>query len=172
MILWEIVAYLADDSRRVIAFKALRDRVDLTPPENPRRPPRSCSAKSPECGGSIAAEDRAARVCAPAARIVMEDFDGDLSASSWSSTSSATATTQEGKEAPDAVPDDPANPARKRSSCSPEPSVFWRSNRMACVSSTQLRNRRRPQKLTPATYESIPRSYRRTALPDPDTTPC
>ena len=78
MILWEIVAYLADDSRRAIAFKALRDRVGLTPPEILAAPAKLLGEIT-RMGGSIAAEDRAARLRA-AARIVIEDFDGHLSA--------------------------------------------------------------------------------------------
>ncbi len=78
MILWEIVAYLADDSRRELAFRALRDRVGLTPPEILAAPAKVLGEIT-RMGGSIAAEDRAARL-RTAARIAMEDFDGDLSA--------------------------------------------------------------------------------------------
>jgi endonuclease III len=78
MILWEIVAYLADDSRREIAFRALRDRVGLTPPEILAAPAKVLGEIT-RMGGSIAAEDRARRL-RTAARMVMEDFDGDLSA--------------------------------------------------------------------------------------------
>jgi endonuclease III len=77
MILWEIVAYLADDSRRELAFSALRDRVGLAPPEILAAPTKVLGEIT-RMGGSIAAEDRAARL-RTAARIVREDFDGDLS---------------------------------------------------------------------------------------------
>ncbi len=78
MILWEIVAYLADDSRRELAFNALRDRVGLTPPAILAAPVKVLGEIT-RIGGSIAAEDRAAHL-RTAARIVMEDFDGDLAA--------------------------------------------------------------------------------------------
>jgi endonuclease III len=78
MIIWEIVAYLADDSRRELAFRALHDQVGLTPLEILAAPAKVL-AEITRMGGSIAAEDRAARL-RTAARIVMEDFDGDLSA--------------------------------------------------------------------------------------------
>jgi endonuclease III len=78
MILWEIVAYLADDSRRELAFHALRDRVGLTPPAILAAPAKLLGEIT-RMGGSIAAEDRAARL-RTAARMVIEDFDGDLSA--------------------------------------------------------------------------------------------
>ncbi len=78
MILWEIVAYLADDPHRELAFRALRDRVGLTPPEILAAPAKVL-AEITRMGGSIAAADRAARL-RTAARMVVEDFDGDLSA--------------------------------------------------------------------------------------------
>ncbi len=78
MILWEIVAYLADDSRRELAFRALQHRVGLTPPEILAAPAKVLGEIT-RMGGSIAAEDRAARL-RTAARMVIEDFDGDLSA--------------------------------------------------------------------------------------------
>jgi endonuclease-3 len=78
MILWEIVAYLADDSRRELAFRALRDRVGLTPPGILAAPVKVLEEIT-RMGGSIASEDRARRL-RTAARMVMEDFDGDLSA--------------------------------------------------------------------------------------------
>jgi endonuclease III len=78
MVLWEIVAYLADDSRRELAFLALRERVGLTPPEILAAPAKVLGEIT-RMGGSIAAEDRARRL-RTAARIAMEDFNGDLSA--------------------------------------------------------------------------------------------
>jgi endonuclease III len=78
MILWEIVAYLADDSRRERAFNALRDRVGLTPAAILAAPAKLLGEIT-RMGGSIAAEERAARL-RTAARMAMEDFDGDLSA--------------------------------------------------------------------------------------------
>ena len=99
MIVWEIVAYLADDSRRQLAFSALRDRVGLTPPAILAAPVKLLREIT-RMGGSIAAEDRAARLLRTAARIVMEDFDGNLSAA-FDPTPRA-----KGKEASDAVPDD------------------------------------------------------------------
>ena len=78
MVLWEIVAYLADDSRRESAFRALRDRVGLTPSAILAAPAKVLNEIT-RMGGSIAAEDRAGRL-RTAARMVMEDFGGDLSA--------------------------------------------------------------------------------------------
>lgn len=78
MILWEIVAYLADDSHRQLAFNALRDRVGLTPAAI-LAAPLKLLGEITRMGGSIAAEERAGRLRA-AARMVIEDFDGDLSA--------------------------------------------------------------------------------------------
>ncbi len=72
------MAYLADDSRRELAFNALSDRVGLTPPQILAAPAKVLGEIT-RMGGFIAAEDRAPRL-RTAARIVMEDFDGDLSA--------------------------------------------------------------------------------------------
>ena len=65
MILWEIVAYLADDARRELAFRALHDRVGLTPPRNPHAAPAKVLGEITRMGGSIAAGRPAPRVCAP-----------------------------------------------------------------------------------------------------------
>jgi hypothetical protein len=40
LIVWEIVAYLADDTRRAVAFDALREKVGLNP-EKPRWSPEN-----------------------------------------------------------------------------------------------------------------------------------
>src|SRR5579862_9688230 len=77
MILWEMVAYLADDSRRGVAFDALRDRVGLTP-EQILAAPREALREITRMGGSIAADERASRL-RTAAETVREDFAGDLS---------------------------------------------------------------------------------------------
>jgi endonuclease-3 len=76
MILWEIVAYLADDVRRGIAFEALRNRVGL----NPRQilaAPKKLLCEITRMGGSIAAEERAERL-QTAAQLALDEFSGDL----------------------------------------------------------------------------------------------
>jgi endonuclease-3 len=77
MILWEIVAYLADDARRELAFRALRDRVGLTPRQI-LVAPRQLLGEITRMGGAIAAGERAGRL-ETAAHLVVDDFDGDLS---------------------------------------------------------------------------------------------
>jgi hypothetical protein len=61
MILWEIVAYLADDERRAIAFEALRDRVGLTP-DRILAASMEMLCEITRMGGAIAAEERAERL--------------------------------------------------------------------------------------------------------------
>lgn len=78
MILREIVAYLADDAQREQAFRALRDRVGLTPERIAAAPKKSLAAIT-RMGGSIAFEERAGRL-QTAARMALDDFTGDLSA--------------------------------------------------------------------------------------------
>ena len=77
MILWEIVAYLADDEKRATAFEALRTRVGFAPARI-LAAPLEVLAGITRIGGAIAFEERAERLRA-AAGLVIEDFDGDLS---------------------------------------------------------------------------------------------
>ena len=76
MILWEIVAYLADDVRRGVAFAALKERVGLSP-ERILAAPIERLIEITRLGGSIAVEERAERLQA-AARLVRDEFGGDL----------------------------------------------------------------------------------------------
>jgi len=76
MILWEIVAYLADDALRAAAFGALRTRVGLTPNKILAASNKQLSEIT-RMGGSIAFEDRAERLQA-AAQLTLDEFDGDL----------------------------------------------------------------------------------------------
>jgi hypothetical protein len=64
MILWEMVAYLADDSRRELAFNALRDRVGLTPPAVLAAPAKVLGEIT-RMGGSLPRKS-APRICVPA----------------------------------------------------------------------------------------------------------
>src|SRR5580704_8219012 len=77
MILWEIVAYLADDAQRGRAFEALRRRVGLTP-QQILAAPLKLLGEITRMGGSIAPGERAERLHT-AARLAIEEFDGDLS---------------------------------------------------------------------------------------------
>src|ERR1017187_1083165 len=76
MILWEVVAYLADDSRRGMAFDALRKQVGLTPGKI-LAAPKTLLCDITRMGGSIAAEERAERLQA-AAQLTLDEFGGDL----------------------------------------------------------------------------------------------
>jgi endonuclease III len=76
LILWEIVAYLADDARRAAAFDALRKKVGLTPATILAAPPQLL-VQITRSGGSIAAEERALRL-QTVAELASEDFAGDL----------------------------------------------------------------------------------------------
>jgi len=76
MILWEIVAYLADDARRGVAFDALRKQVGLTP-QKILAAPKNLLCDITRMGGSIAAEERAERL-QMAAQLTMDQFGGDL----------------------------------------------------------------------------------------------
>ena len=76
MILWEMVAYLADDVRRRGAFDALRKQVGLTPKEI-LAAPKKLLCQITRLGGSIAAEERAERL-QTAARLVLDEYAGDL----------------------------------------------------------------------------------------------
>jgi endonuclease III len=76
MVLWEIVAYLADDATRTRAFRALKTTTDC----DPRRildTPLVDLEHITRMGGSIAWADRAERLHT-AARLVLAEFDGDL----------------------------------------------------------------------------------------------
>ena len=76
MILWEMVAYLADDARRGVAFEALRKQVGLTP-EKILAAPKTLLRGIARMGGSIAADERAERLRA-AAQLTLDQFGGDL----------------------------------------------------------------------------------------------
>jgi len=76
MILWVIVAYLADDERRAKAFEALRKRVGTTPAKI-LKAPISKLVEITRLGGAIAAEERAARLRV-AAELAIEKYEGDL----------------------------------------------------------------------------------------------
>lgn len=76
MILWEIVAYLADDARRAAAFDALREKVGLTP-EKILAAPKKRLCEITRMGGSIASEDRAGRL-QTAAELTRDEFGGNL----------------------------------------------------------------------------------------------
>jgi endonuclease-3 len=76
MVLWEIVAYLADDERRGAAFDALRTKVGLTP-EQILGAPKKLLCDVTRMGGSIAVEERAERLQA-AAQLTLDQFGGDL----------------------------------------------------------------------------------------------
>ena len=76
MILWEIVAYLTDDIRRMAAFEALRNRVGLSA-EQILAAPVELLQEITRLGGSIAYESRAHRLH-EASALVIEQFDGDL----------------------------------------------------------------------------------------------
>ncbi len=76
LILWEQVAYLANDDKRHDAFKLLAQRVGLSPAEILQADPDVLNeiAKS---GGAIASERRAARMQESAQRVLSE-WNGDL----------------------------------------------------------------------------------------------
>ena len=76
LVLWEKVAYLADDATRLAAFRALEARVGLTP--------RDILAADPELlreiaalGGKVGIVERAQRM-RDAAELVLGEFDGSL----------------------------------------------------------------------------------------------
>lgn len=76
MILWEIVAYLAGDPQRAIAFAALRDKVGLAPKQILAAPAKLLQEIA-RLGGSIAAQERAERL-RTAAQLTRDEFDHDL----------------------------------------------------------------------------------------------
>ena len=75
MALWEQVAYLADDAKRLLAFDALRSRIG-TEAGAVARAGKPVLTKIAAPGG-IFPELRAARMLRSAV-IVQADFDGDL----------------------------------------------------------------------------------------------
>jgi len=77
MILWEIVAYLADDGTRRAAFQALQAKTGCDP-HRILSTPLPQLEKITRLGGSIAPGERAERLHR-AARLVQDEFNGDLS---------------------------------------------------------------------------------------------
>lgn len=75
-ILWEQVAYLADDEKRRRAFDLLARRVGLAPSEIAKAKPSALEAIAAS-GGSIAADKRAERM-KDSARRVLSEWEGDL----------------------------------------------------------------------------------------------
>lgn len=78
LILFEQVAYLAEDEQRIEAFRLLEKQVGLDPESILRAAPETLAAIAAR-GGSIAAEERAERMRASARRVV-DEWDGDLRA--------------------------------------------------------------------------------------------
>ncbi|HEY6825280.1 MAG TPA: hypothetical protein VI259_00405 [Gemmatimonadaceae bacterium] len=78
LILWEKVAYLADDERRSTAFEALKSRVG-TSPSAVASAKLSVLKEIAALGGAVGIAERAQRM-QDAARLVVGDFDGDLDA--------------------------------------------------------------------------------------------
>ncbi len=76
LILWEQVAYLADDRRRAEAFELLALRVGLSP-QKVLAADEAALQSVTRHGGSIAFAERAARLRA-SAQLVLEKWDGDL----------------------------------------------------------------------------------------------
>jgi endonuclease-3 len=76
LILWEQVAYLADDDDRREAFELLKRRVGLAPERILRSAPEMLTTIAAR-GGTVAAEERAQRMRESARRVV-EDWNGDL----------------------------------------------------------------------------------------------
>jgi endonuclease III len=77
LILWEVVAYLADDKTRAAAFAALRDRVGLAPAAITAAPLSVLTAIC-RLGGPVQPGHRAQRIKLVAA-LATGDFGGDLS---------------------------------------------------------------------------------------------
>lgn len=77
MVLWEIVAYLADDTRRARAFEDLRAKVGFSP-QAILAAPSGVLREVTRAGGAIAFEQRAERL-RTAASLVVDEFGGDLS---------------------------------------------------------------------------------------------
>lgn len=78
LVLWEQVAYLVPDDRRLVAFEGLREATGLAPEAILSTPAARLKAIARK-GGSIAASERAARM-RRSAEIVMRRWDGDLGA--------------------------------------------------------------------------------------------
>jgi endonuclease III len=76
LILWEQVGYLADDERRLHAFRLLEERVGLGPQDLVRAAPETL-VEIAAAGGSIAAEERAERMRSSAVHVI-ERWSGDL----------------------------------------------------------------------------------------------
>ena len=76
-VLWEMVAYLADDDTRNKAFQALKDRVGLAPGALLRAPLPVLTAIC-RIGGSVQPLQRGQRIKEIAA-LVRDEFGGDLS---------------------------------------------------------------------------------------------
>jgi endonuclease III len=76
LIYWEIVAYLADDDTRLVAFTALRQRVGLAPAAICKASPATITAIC-RMGGAVEPERRARRLQQVAA-LALEEFDGNL----------------------------------------------------------------------------------------------
>jgi endonuclease III len=76
LVLWESVAYLADDARRRAAFERLRREVGLTP-EEVLDAPEEVLAEITRAGGAIAYQARARRLEKAADRVVSR-WGGDL----------------------------------------------------------------------------------------------
>jgi endonuclease III len=77
LMLWEYVAYLADDVKRLAAYQLLV-RLVGTEPEKILAAPRDVLLAVTRAGGSIAADVRAKRIQDLAARVA-DDWNGDLS---------------------------------------------------------------------------------------------
>lgn len=77
-LLWEQVAYLADDAKRLAAWKLLETTVG-TDPATVAAAPDAALRKVTRAGGAIAFAERAARLRQIAQRVVGE-WDGDLDA--------------------------------------------------------------------------------------------
>ena len=75
LVVWEKVAYLAPDTRRLAAFERLRDTIGLKP-HDILYAQRKTLVDTLATGG-MAASERASRLIA-AAELVIGDFDGDL----------------------------------------------------------------------------------------------
>jgi endonuclease-3 len=78
LILWEKVAYLADDEKRARAFAALKRKVGTTP-EAVATAKLSTLREVSAIGGAVGVEERARRM-QEAAQLVIGEFDGDLDA--------------------------------------------------------------------------------------------
>src|SRR5581483_12348892 len=76
LVLWEQVAYLADDGQRAAAFEQLALRVGLTPAKILAADDETLQAVT-RYGGAIAATERAQRL-RDSARLVKEQWGGDL----------------------------------------------------------------------------------------------